>query len=153
MKKLLPLILGLALVLSACGGGSGEKAFDPKSTVQAVMDSGAFSVTLEELSAEDLYDFSGYGLDAGKLTDSAAWTASGFAEQISVTMWKTEDDAKAAAAVFQTYLSDMKDSYESYAPNEVPKLDSAILEQRGTSVLLVVPNDKEAARKALDGLQ
>lgn len=42
---------------------------------------------------------------------------------------------------------------ESYQPDEVSKLDSAIVEQRGNSVLLAVAADAEKARAALDGLE
>ena len=42
---------------------------------------------------------------------------------------------------------------ESYQPDEVSKLDSAIVEQRGNSVLLAVAADADAAQKALDALK
>ena len=41
---------------------------------------------------------------------------------------------------------------ENYQPDEVGKLDNAIVEQRGASVLLLVPADADAAKTALDSL-
>lgn len=142
----------LLLSLSACGGDSAA-AFDPSRATKAVLESGAFSVALEELEAETLYDFSGYGLDASALTGAQAYSASGFAEQVSVTLWKDEAAAKAAVEMFQAYLEDMAESYRDYAPTETPKLEKAIVEQRGTSVLLVVADDAAKAQSALDGLK
>ena len=149
-KKLLSLTLML-LLLTACGGKTADSYYDLQAT-QALVDAGAFSVELEALDADLLYDFSGYGMDAAKLTDSKALTASGYAEQVSVTLWKSEADAKAAAASFEEYLQDMKDTYKSYAPLEVDKLEHAILRQKGNSVLLIVPADAEAAQAAVERL-
>lgn len=151
MKKLLPSFLALVLLLSSCGGKTADSYYDLQAT-QALVDAGAFSVELEALEADLLYDFSGYGMDISKLTGSKALTASGYAEQVSVTIWKTEDDAKAAAVSFEEYLQDMKDTYKSYAPLEVDKLEHAILQQKGNSVLLIVPADAEAAQAAVERL-
>ena len=50
-------------------------------------------------------------------------------------------------------VADQKAVLESCQPDEVSKLDSAIVEQRGNSVLLAVAADAEKARAALDGLE
>lgn len=149
--KLLPLLAALCLLLSACGGDS-AKAFEPENAAKAVLDSGCFSVELDELDVSLLYDFQGYGVDDGAVTASKAYSASGFTEQVAVLVCKDEDAAGQVKAFLEQYLSDMKDSYKDYAPAEVPKLDAAILEQRGASVLLVVPNDAAKAQSAVDGL-
>ena len=155
LTKLLCLAAALCLLLGACSApaDSGSAAFDPEAATQAVLDSGAFSVELTELDAALLYDFSGYGLDSSTLTASKAYSASGFAEQVSVTVWKDEAAAQAAVDMFKTYLEDMAATYKDYAPAEVPKLENAVLEQRGSSVLLAVANDAGAARTAVDGLK
>ena len=49
-------------------------------------------------------------------------------------------------------VADQKAALESYQPDEVSKLDGAILEQRGNSVLLAVCADAQAARTAIEGL-
>lgn len=152
MKKLFILLLGLCLALTACAKDAGQEAYEPEGTVQALVASGAFSVTLEELEASLLYDFSGYGLDEERLANASARSASGYAEQVSVTVWETEEDAEAALTAFTDYLQDRKDTYKSYAPAEVGKLENAIVNRRGTSVLLVVPNDVEAAKAAVERL-
>lgn len=151
LKKLLPLALTLCLLLASCGGGSAT-AYDPDKATQAILDSGCFSVELSELDAALQYDFEGYGLDTAALTASKTYAASGFTEQVSVTVWKDDAAAKNALEFFQQYLLDQKDTYESYAPNEIPKLDSAVLVQRGSSVLLVVAADSGKAQAAADKL-
>ena len=155
LTKLLCLAAALCLLLGACSApaDSGSAAFDPEAATQAVLDSGAFSVELTELDAALLYDFSGYGLDSSTLTASKAYSASGFAEQVSVTVWKDEASAQAAVDMFKTYLEDMAATYKDYAPAEVPKLENAVLEQRGTSVLLAVANDADAVKTAVAGLK
>ena len=155
LSKLMILAAALCLLLGACSSPaeSGTTAFDPETATQAVLDSGAFSVELTELDAALLYDFSGYGLDSPTLTASKAYSASGFAEQVSVTVWKDEASAQAAVDMFKTYLEDMAATYKDYAPAEVPKLENAVLEQRGSSVLLAVANDAGAAKTAVDGLK
>ena len=155
LTKLLCLAAALCLLLGACSApaDSGSAAFDPEAATQAVLDSGAFSVELTELDAALLYDFSGYGLDSSTLTASKAYSASGFAEQVSVTVWKDEASAQAAVDMFKTYLEDMAATYKDYAPAEVPKLENAVLEQRGTSVLLAVANDADAVKTAVEGLK
>lgn len=155
LTKLLCLAAALCLLLGACSApaDSGSAAFDPEAATQTVLDSGAFSVELTELDAALLYDFSGYGLDSSTLTASKAYSASGFAEQVSVTVWKDEAAAQAAVDMFKTYLEDMAATYKDYAPAEVPKLENAVLEQRGSSVLLAVANDAGAAKTAVDGLK
>lgn len=153
--KLLCLAAALCLLLGACSSPaeSGSTPFDPEAATQAVLDSGAFSVELTELDAALLYDFSGYGLDTSALTASKAYSASGFAEQVSVTVWTDEAAAQAAVDMFRTYLEDMAATYKDYAPAEVPKLENAVLEQRGSSVLLAVVNDADAAQAAVAGLK
>lgn len=155
LSKLMILAAALCLLLGACSSPaeSGTTAFDPETATQAVLDSGAFSVELTELDAAMLYDFSGYGLDASTLTASKAYSASGFAEQVSVTVWKDEASAQAAVDMFKTYLEDMAATYKDYAPAEVSKLENAVLEQRGTSVLLAVANDADAVKTAVEGLK
>ena len=155
LSKLMILAAALCLLLGACSSPaeSGTTAFDPETATQAVLDSGAFSVELTELDAALLYDFSGYGLDSSTLTASKAYSASGFAEQVSVTVWKDEASAQAAVDMFKTYLEDMAATYKDYAPAEVPKLENAVLEQRGTSVLLAVANDADAVKTAVAGLK
>ena len=53
LTKLLCLAAALCLLLGACSApaDSGSAAFDPEAATQAVLDSGAFSVELTELSS------------------------------------------------------------------------------------------------------
>ena len=152
MKKtactLLILAGALGLILSACGSPqTGAKVFDPATTAQALLDSSAFSEALEPLDATLIYD----QLDGDALTGSAVYASTGAtAEEIAVLSLTDEDAAKAALAVLQGRVDSQKEVLRDYQPNEISKLDKAILERRGSTVLLVVAADADAAQKALD---
>lgn len=155
LMRLIPAALTLCLTLTACGGDNGDSqaagAFDPAAAAQALMDSGAFTETLEAVDADVAAAL--YGVDAADITDCAVYTSlSAGAEEIAVLVMANETSATAALEGLEKRVADQKAALESYQPDEVAKLDNAILEQRGSSVLLAVCADADAARAAIDGL-
>lgn len=151
--RLIPAILTLCLTLTACGGGNGNTAsgYDPASTAQALLDSGAFSETLSQLDQDTAATL--YGLDPESITDCAVYgSLSAGAEELAVIALKDEDTAAAALAGLEQRIDDQKAALENYQPEEVTKLDNAILEQNGNTVLMVVAADNQAALDVLDGM-
>ena len=140
------------LALTACG--SSQPAVYETSDVQAMADAGAFSETLEELDGEtafQLYRLSSAGLSREDLTDCAVLRSSGATcEEGAVLVFGSEDQAKTAAAALEDYVQGQITENENYRPAEIPKLESALVDQRGSTVLLVVANDLEAAQSALE---
>ena len=113
---------------------------------------GAFSDALDTVDQDTAAAL--YGIDADTITGSAVYTSlSAGAEEIAVLVLTDEDAAAAALDGLEARVADQKAVLESYQPDEVSKLDSAIVEQRGNSVLLAVAADAEKARAALDGLE
>ena len=159
MKKIVSLLLALVLTLAltACGGGeSGQSAYSPDQ-VQAMADAGAFSETLEELDGDTafaLYRLADYGLSREDLTDCAVLRSSGATcEEGAVLVFVGEDQADQGRKALESYVQNQITSNRDYRPAEIPKLEDAILEQAGDSVVLVVAADTEAARTALEGLE
>ena len=153
MKKLFSLCVALAftLILAACsGGGAPAGAYDPDATAQALLDSGAFSEALEALDADLISSL--YGLES-QPEAAAVYTSTGAtAEEIAVLVFSTQEEADDARKALEARVSDQKDACEGYLPAELPKLEQAIVKESGSSVLLVVANDSQAAQAALDGL-
>ncbi|NCB33860.1 MAG: DUF4358 domain-containing protein [Erysipelotrichia bacterium] len=51
-----------------------------------------------------------------------------------------------------TYLKTQKEQMQNYYPDEVFKIDNAIVEDNGSEVIMVVCNDIETAQKEVDSL-
>lgn len=148
--RLLPGVLALSLCLAACGGGA-AKQYDPAATAQALLDSTAFTDTLEALDKDTAAAL--YGLDAASITDCAVYTSLSMgAEEIAVLTLTDADAAKTAREALDKRVSDQIAALESYMPGEVGKLNHAIVEQTGSTALLVVAADAGAAQSVLDGL-
>ena len=155
MKQLfhiVPAVLALCLTLSACGGGNEEAvAFDPAVTAQSLLDSGAFSDALEEVDASVAATL--YGVDEADIADGVVYMSlSAGAEEIAVLVLSDADAAAAAMEGLEAHVADQRTALESYQPDEVSKLDGAILQQKGNSVLLAVCADPEAAKAVLEEL-
>ena len=152
MKQLfhiVPAVLALCLTLSACGGGNEEAvAFDPAVTAQSLLDSGAFSDALEEVDTSVAATL--YGVDEADITDGTVYMSlSAGAEEIAVLVLADADAAAAAIEGLEAHVADQRSALENYQPDEVSKLDGAILQQKGNSVLLAVCADPAAAKAVL----
>lgn len=153
------------LVLAACGGS--QKPFDPEATTAAlVAEPGVFSEELERLEtviAQRQYALEGYlstrqrkyppeGYEQGRLDEVrvAAYRSTGAtAEEVAVMAFPSEDQAKEYEAWAPTYLEEQREANVDYRPQEMPKLEGALLRRRGSTVLILVAADYEAAGKVL----
>lgn len=151
IKKAAAALLAAALVfaLAACGQGK-EPELNIDELGQELYAAGTFG---EELYALDESVAQGlYGVDA----QTRCWVRAGSgatAEELAV--FETEDAESAAVLVgkLQARNTDRIESYSSYIPGEVPKLENAVIISGGRYVVLCVATDasavKELAEKTL----
>ncbi len=154
MKKSVPVLCcALLLALSAaCSSGQPEAAaaYDPASTAQALLDSGAFSQELEALDADIIAP--NYGL-TDEPEEAVAYTSlEGGYEQLAVLKLADEAAAKTACDTLTAYVAAQKETEADvqYKPEDLPKLEQAVVKQAGNTVLLVVANDYAKADAALN---
>lgn len=151
----LALAAALALTLAACAPAAepAQDLFDPQTTLQALVDGGAFTEELEALDADvafALYGLEGEGLESAALTDCRVLRSSGATcEEGAVLVFADEAQAQKGETALAAYLDAQREANRTYRPKELPKLDSAILERRGTTLLLVVAGDLDAVQAAL----
>ena len=74
-------------------------------------------------------------------------------EEAAVLVFTSADKAKTAKGALEDYVQGQIDANEDYGYRlaEVPKLKDAYIDVKGCTVLMVVANDLEAAKKAVDG--
>ena len=154
MKKILTagMALVMALALAACGGNGGEQNGAPPiystQNVADIAEAGAFSEELEELDGDTaflLYKLGDYGLSREDLTDCAVLRSAGATcEEAAVLIFSDSDQAETAVDALEAYVQEQIDANTDYRPAEIPKLESARIDRRAETVLLVVANDMEA---------
>ena len=160
MKKYISLLLAgvMAMALVACGGQTEPelRRFE-LSDVQMLADAGVFSEELEALDADiafALYHLADCGLTLKDLTDASVLRSSGATcEEGAVLLFDVEDwdeKVKLAVQALEDYVQSQIDTNVDYRPDEIPKLESAVVEARGNRVVLVVANDVQAAKELLE---
>ena len=143
MKKLLCGLLLLAL--SAGCSGTEAAPFPPEQTVQALLNSGAFSETLEELDPALLFYLEGEEYAGSVLYFSTGATS----ETAAVITAKDAEQAGSVKDTLSNWVESQIEATRNYQPAEVEKLEHAILEVRGNTVLLAVAADWEKAEAAI----
>jgi hypothetical protein len=143
--------LALVLLLSGCASQSCLTTYTT-SDAQALIDAGAFTGQMEEV---DSYVVSLlYGIDQDTITDCASYMAinsSVSADEVTVLVLTGEDAAQAAVAACEKRVEAQIESCENYCPDQVPKLENAVILQRGYTVLLAV-GDTDLLPQALEKL-
>lgn len=150
VKRILAAGLALALLLSLAACGGKVREFDVDATPKALMEAGAFSEELEEL--EEVILLRLYEMDESKVSKAVGFASTGLtAEEVAVFQMVDEQAAQDAEALLQAHLEYQKESNVDYRPGEMPKLEKAVVERRGRTLLFLVASDYAAAGKALEG--
>lgn len=137
--KLFLSVLVSILLLSACSPK--QTSINAKELSDDLATNAIFfdELTLtDKKTAEKLYDIK----DA---LNSYVYISSGAtAEEIAVFEFEEESNAKQAVEKAVARISAQKDSFESYIPEEVKKLDNAIIKQSGRYLIVCVSDGDEA---------
>lgn len=154
----------LCLLLAACsqqndpvesgspsGQGSEQKRPYNEEDVKTLLDAGIFSEEPEQLDLEIACGL--VGVDEG-LVESCRFylPTSTNAEALALFVLKDAGDAESVKAACEGWIGNQIESYSSYGPEHVPKLEGAVLRVRENTVLVVVGADPAAAQSAVNAL-
>ncbi len=150
MKKqalvILCLIIGCG-ILTSCGAGSKEvSCIDIVKACSQIADKGSFDTytTYGEDLYKDSFDTM-YGVQYDMLDDGAVlYTESGGkADEISIMHLKNNADVSIAKRKLEDRISERRNMFANYKPEEVSKLDSAYVIVQGNYVVLIISDDNQ----------
>ena len=148
MKKLVYIVLAFCLLfITACGEEAKQIDFD--NLESNLLNSNAFSdeLTLTDNSIGCYL----YGLEETDAESMSYYFSSGAtAEELVVFKAKDTDGVKKLQDAIKARIEYQITAFESYVPEEVPKLDGAVILTSGLTVAMYVAADYEAAKEATE---
>ena len=145
MKKLISLLLVLLLTmaLAGCGGAKVNNTVTAGGLADALNMTVPFDSEMKSASVDNYLSVPEGAQAAGYMSNGTT------AEEIFVVRCANEDDAKAVKTEMETLLADQRADMERYQPEEVSRLENAVLVQRGIYAVLCVSADAEKAEKII----
>lgn len=140
----------LFLLLAALlGGCSAEKDPAPYTVdqAQALLDAGVFDGAMEPVDAFIVSML--YGIDEESITDCACYLAidtSVSADELTLLVLADEEAALAAEEACRGRVDSQIESCALYCPDQVPRLEDAVILRRGNTVLLAVGDPERLPR-------
>lgn len=142
MKKRIIAIAVAALCLASCGA----KEISVTEMAMTLRDNLTFSEELTEVGEK--VTEKRIGLDEEDVIQCTAYKGTNaVADEVVVIKAK---DAKKVNDKVSEYLDKQIESYKSYRPSEVPKLENAVLYTTGDTVIFCVSEDHDAAGKLIN---
>jgi len=140
------------VLLVACGGKSETKkdiVIDTETFLKRIEEANPFVDTLG--NTRDSVLSSVMFLSTDKIETATLFMGTGYTgEAYGVFKCTSAEDAAAIVEELKTFVNDQKDIYISYAPDAIPRFDSAIIRQQGVYVAYVVADDSAAALKIVE---
>ena len=94
-----------------------------------------------------------YSLDEAQIKASAFYTNSNAtAEEIAVIETTSSEYVDTVKAAFEARITSQEAACKDYLPDEMPKLESAVIYSSGNYVILCVSNDNAGAKELIEDL-
>lgn len=157
-KRLLPCLLALALLLSACAPAASSQA---DLTAQQVLEAAlaacpdADDSQLRTLSQEELTDYipALYGLEAGQWTDAAVAAQEGMsAFEVGVLLLAEDTDGQAARESLDAYRAGRQGDFTGYAPDQAALAEQGQVLLMDRYLVLLICQDPDSAAAAVEAL-
>ncbi len=147
--RLLCLILVLASLfsLAGCGAGQQQPVGDPRAVFQALVTQIQFDTEIADVGDSGTIYFP-------ELPEGATvqmYTGSGYySDKVALITLAKESDQDAALKAVKSHLSQLRTQFQSYIPEEVPKIDDAVIWQQGNALILCISPDEAAVQNILN---
>lgn len=140
MKRLIPAFI---FVLFLCGCGKTPTTLPPADLASDLLEKCSFSEELQSIAPEVVTTL--YGLHATDISECCVFLSAGAtAEELAAISAVDEDAADRVETALQQRVAAQTEAYKSYKPEEIPKLESAVIHRSGTTVILVVAAEDPA---------
>lgn len=144
MKK----IIAFSLALLACAAtltGCGVKEASVDDLAAAILNEAEFAEQLNEI--DDSVTLKRYGISEDMVTEVVSYAGTkAVADELAIFKAK---DTDAVMEKVNEHWDVQKNSYASYRPDEVPKIDDAFVYKYGDDVIFCVSMDKNKVQKAV----
>lgn len=150
MKKAISLLLAALLIFALAGcGGAQTKDVDVAAMAADLAKNVKYeSEEMRQLPAEKLANY----VDVPEGAEAAFYMGEGMTmEEIIAVKCANEKDAAALKTAMEALLKSQIDSVRPYQPESVPRLENAVLIQKGVYVVLCVTDDADTARQIIKG--
>ncbi len=149
LKKVLSLVLAAAMVMSmtACGKDpeTPPEQYDVPALVQSIVNQVRFA---EELShSPDPSVAALYFPDLPEGAQVQLYTGSGYhADEVALITLRSDADMKAARASANAHIAQLRSQFQSYIPEEVGKIDKALVWEYDKYLLICISDDYASAK-------
>lgn len=153
MKKLvsaLILVSLFAVVLCSCSGGNG-KTPATADVATAVNDSTSFSELIALTDDNIARRYYGIDLEAIEEYEVLVCSSGALSDEIAVFKMKEKDSVEDMLDVVRDRKQELYDSFVDYVPDEINKIENAVIGSNGNYVYFIVCADRNSAKSAAEG--
>ena len=114
-----------------------------------IMETGAFTDDLAKIDSEMIKD--DYGFTNKEIKEIVSYQGSGAtSEEIVILQVNDKSNLNSVKEKINTRLTERKEAFESYLPEEVFKIDNNILEVKGNYIIMCISNDSNKVNEAIN---
>lgn len=155
MNRKIIWFIACALIVSSlagCGKDKDDETVSPDvRTLADMLVAGLeFEDSVSEVSVDTAIKY--YGISDGEVQDSVSYISTGAtSEELSVFEAVTDSDAQNILAAMKSRRDSQIQVYLDYKPDEVNRLDNAVLYAHGRFVVYAVSDDSDKAHSIISG--
>ena len=147
-------VAAAAVIMAGCGENNdatdwSKLDIDVTQAASEIAKATKFDAEMVDLDADQIT--MSYGGDI-RSADELGVTAAGGASAERVIVAKCSGGTADTVSEIKALFTDLAGTYAEYAPEEVPKLNGAVIVERGSYVFAVVTSDAEGAAAAIDAV-
>ena len=152
MKKLLSFALALMSVLCLCSCNKEEGKTPATADVAAIISDSAEFTELIALTDDNIGPrYYGIDLEAIEEYEVLVCSSGALADEVAVFKMKDREDVEDMLDVVRERKQDLYDRFVDYVPEEINKINNAVIGSNGNYVYFVVSSNNSAAKKAAEG--